>query len=107
VDHGFSNGMLSHRTNPTATKLFNQTYWTQTCGTFILSNGTPREHEGIAASLINTVANYSVSTSLGIAGTIFRETDNRGGNVLGSYRNVWYIAIGLDSLGMAIALYSL
>jgi hypothetical protein len=99
--------MLSHRTNPPATKLFNQTYWAQTCGTFILSNGTPREHERIAANLINTVANYSVSISLGIAGTIFGETDNRVGNVLGSYRNVWYFAIGLDSLGMATALYSL
>jgi hypothetical protein len=67
----------------------------------------PREHQGIAASLINTVVNYSISISLGIAGTIIRQTSNGGSNVLGSYRNAWYFAIGLDGLGMAVALYFL
>lgn len=74
-------------------------------GTIILSNGMPREHQGIAASLINTVVNYTISLSLGIAGTIIRQTNNGKENMLGSYRNAWYFAIGLDGLGMAIALW--
>lgn len=104
-----------------ATAPVSQTYWAQTfvslvimpwgmdmsfpAGTIILSNGMPREHQGIAASLINTVVNYSISLSLGIAGTIVRQTDGGGSNVLGSYRNAWYFGIGLDSLGLMIALY--
>ena len=106
-----------------ATTPVSQTYWAQTfvslvimpwgmdmsfpAGTIILSNGIPREQQGIAASLINTVVNYSISISLGIAGTIIRQTDNGGRNVLGSYRNAWYFAIGLNRVGMAIALYFL
>lgn len=104
-----------------ATTPVSQTYWAQTfvslvvmpwgmdmsfpAGTIILSNGMPREHQGIAASLINTVVNYSISLSLGIAGTIVRQTNDGGENVLGSYRNAWYFAIGLDGLGMVIALW--
>lgn len=98
-----------------------QTYWAQTfisllimpwgmdmsfpAATIILSNSLPKEHQGIAASLINTVVNYSISISLGIAGTIIRQTNDGGKNVLEGYRNAWYFAIGLDGLGMAIALY--
>ncbi|CZT44528.1 related to Drug resistance protein YOR378W [Rhynchosporium secalis] len=106
-----------------ATAAVSQTYWAQTfaailvmpwgmdmsfpAGTIILSNGMPREHQGIAASLVNTVVNYSISLSLGTAGTIVRQTDPRHDNTLGSYRNAWYFAIGLDGLGLVIALYFL
>jgi hypothetical protein len=51
--------------------------------------------------------NYPISISLVIADTIIPQTDKGGNNVLGSYRNAWYFAIGLDGLGMAIALYFL
>lgn len=103
-----------------ATAPVSQTYWAQTfvtlivmpwgmdlsfpCGTIILSESMPREHQGIAASLVNTVVNYSISVSLGIAGTIIRQTNNGGANRLGSIRNAWYFAIGLDGLGLSIAL---
>jgi hypothetical protein len=106
-----------------ATTPVSQIYWAQTFvsliimpwgmdmsfprGTIILSNGMPREHQGIASSLINIVVSYSISMSLGIAGIIIRQTINGGSNVLGSYRNAWYLAIGLDSLAMVIALYFL
>ncbi|CZT09641.1 related to Drug resistance protein YOR378W [Rhynchosporium graminicola] len=106
-----------------ATAAVSQTYWAQTfaailvmpwgmymsfpAGTIILSNGMPRDHQGIAASLVNTVVNYSISLSLGIAGTIARQTDPRHDNTLLSYRNAWYFAIGLDGLGLVIALYFL
>ncbi|KAG4439029.1 hypothetical protein IFR05_005493 [Cadophora sp. M221] len=106
-----------------ATVPVSQTYWAQTfaalivmpwdmdmnfpAGTIILSDGMPREHQGIAASLIKTVVNYSISFSLGIAGTIVRRADGGGDSTLRSYRNAWYFAIGLDGLGMVIALYFL
>jgi formate-dependent nitrite reductase membrane component NrfD len=70
-------------------------------GTIILSNGIPREHQGIAASLINTVVKYSILISLGI-----RQTEEASDEI-GGYRNAWYFAIGLDGLGMVIALYFL
>ncbi|KAI4821480.1 MFS general substrate transporter, partial [Aureobasidium sp. EXF-8845] len=38
--------------------------------TVILSNHMPREHQGLAASLVNTMVNYSISLALGIAGTV-------------------------------------
>jgi hypothetical protein len=38
--------------------------------TVILSNAMPKEHQGLAASLVNTMVNYSISIGLGIAGTV-------------------------------------
>ncbi|KAH6672338.1 hypothetical protein B0J14DRAFT_655222 [Halenospora varia] len=83
-----------------ATTPVEQTYWAQTlvsqvimpwgmdmsfpCGTIILSNAMPREHQGIVASMVNTVVNYSISISLSIAGTIVRYTDSEGTNVRGA-----------------------
>jgi len=114
----FLSGTLLIATTPVS-----QTYWAQTfvcfliitfgmdlsfpSGTIILSQGMPREHQGIAGSLIATVVNYSISLSLGIAGTILRQTDDGGQNVLGSYRNAWYFAIGLEGFGIGIALWFL
>jgi len=75
-------------------------------GTIILSNALPREHQGMAASLVTTTVNYSISLGLGIAGIIMRYTTD-GANELEAYRNSSYFAIGFDGLGMAIALYFL
>ena len=38
--------------------------------TLILSDIFPKHYQGIAASLITTVVNYSISIGLGIAGTV-------------------------------------
>jgi hypothetical protein len=76
------------------------------CGTIILSNAMPREHQGIAGSLVATVVNYSISLSLGIAGTIIRYTQNESTEIQ-TYRYSWYFAIGLDGIGMLIAAYFL
>lgn len=74
-------------------------------GTIILSNGLPKEHQGMAASLINTVVNYSISLGLGIAGTIEQQVNNGGQDVLQGYRGAWYFGISLDALGLVIAAY--
>lgn len=74
-------------------------------GTIILSNTTAKEHQGVAASLVNTVVNYSISIALGIAGTVDRNVNQGGENVLKGYRGAWYFGIGLDGVAVLIALY--
>lgn len=106
-----------------ATMPMYQTYWAQLfvciviipwgmdmsfpAGTIILSNSMPKEHQGVAASLINTVVNYSISIGVGIAGTVEVHT-NRGGrtkeDLQYGFRAALYMAIGLSGLGMALAL---
>jgi hypothetical protein len=38
--------------------------------TLLLSNAMPREHQGVSASLVATIINYSISLALGLAGTV-------------------------------------
>ena len=105
-----------------ATAPVDQTYWAQTfvctmiipwgmdmsfpAATLILSNAVSKEHQGVAASLVNTVVNYSISLSLGFAGTIESHVD-RGGttpaDVLRGYRGAWYMAIGLAGFGLFLS----
>lgn len=97
-----------------------QIYWSQTfvatvvtpwgmdmsfpAATLILSNAVSKEHQGIAASLVNTVVNYSISLALGFAGTVEVHVNNGGHtpeDVLKGYRGAWYIGAGLAALGLA------
>ena len=75
--------------------------------TIILSNSVSKRHQGIAASLINTVVNYSISLGLGFAGTVEVHVD-RGGktpeDVLRGYRGAWYLGIGLAGAGMVVSI---
>lgn len=102
-----------------ATAPVGQTYWGQAfvsmlvtpwgmdmsfpAATLILSNAVPRRHQGIAASLINTVVNYSIALGLGFAGTVEYQT-NRGGRTpadrLRGFRGAYYMGIGLAGLGV-------
>lgn len=98
-----------------------QTYWAQTfvsniimpwgmdmsfpSATIIVSNSTPKDDQGMASSLVNTTVNFSISLSLGIAGTIVRSIDQSGGSQLSSYRGAWYFGIELDGMAVLIALY--
>ncbi|OJD36920.1 yor378w-like protein [Diplodia corticola] len=72
--------------------------------TIILSNHVPKRHQGIAASLVTTVVNYSISWGLGIAGTVEVHVNNGGENILAGYRGAWYSGIGLAGLGIIIAM---
>ncbi|KAK5173206.1 uncharacterized protein LTR77_003328 [Saxophila tyrrhenica] len=63
-------------------------------GTIILSKGTPAHDQWIAASLINTTVNHSISLGLGIARTIIRDVSESGGSTLDGYRGAWYFGIG-------------
>lgn len=99
-----------------------QTYWALTfvcllvipwgmdmsfpAATLMLSNSVERKHQGIAASLVTTVVNYSISLSLGFAGTVEVHVNN-GGNtptdVLKGYRGALYFSTGLGGLGVLLS----
>lgn len=64
----------------------------------------PREHQGVAGSLVNTVVNYSISLGLGLAGTVERYVDPDGSNMLKGYRGASYMGVGLAGLGSIIAI---
>ncbi|OTA94716.1 hypothetical protein M434DRAFT_70917 [Hypoxylon sp. CO27-5] len=73
--------------------------------TLILSDAVHRKHQGIAASLVNTVVNYSISLGLGFAGTVETQVNNGGQNpadILKGYRGAYYMGIGLAGLGVVV-----
>jgi len=104
-----------------ATMPVEQTYWSQAfvstvvmpwgmdmsfpAATIILSDFVAKEHQGIAASLVVTVVNYSISIGLGIAGTTEVHVNNGGQDLLRGYRGAVYAGIGLSGLGCFFALY--
>lgn len=75
--------------------------------TILLSNKVGHEHQGVAASLVNTVVNYSISIGLGLAGTVQRAASkNVNGeptDILGGIRGAWYLGMGLSGVGIAVA----
>lgn len=76
-------------------------------GTLIMSNAVERRHQGMAASLVNTIVNYSISIGVGIAGTVETRV-NAGGHSeqeeLKGYRSALYLGIGLGGLGVLTSL---
>ncbi|CAK4030753.1 MFS general substrate transporter [Lecanosticta acicola] len=96
-----------------------QTYWAETfvafiiisfgmdisfpASTLILSDMAPRNLQGIAASLANTVINYSVSLGLGVAGTAELQVDPDSESLLHGYRIALWVAVGMAGLALLIA----
>lgn len=74
--------------------------------TLVLSNSVEKANQGVAASLVTTIINYSISLGLGFAGTV-EVNVQRGGktmaDILHGYRGALYMAIGLDGLGLFLA----
>lgn len=68
--------------------------------TLFLSDSVPREHQGVSASLVNIVVNYSIAIGLGIAGTVEVERSSNGAHILEGYRAAQYTSVGLASLGL-------
>lgn len=97
-----------------------QTYWAQTfvaiiilpwgmdmsfpAATIVLSRAMPRRHQGLAASLVNTFVNYSISIGLGFAGTVDSQVNDGGKDVPRGYRGAFYMGVGHSSLGVVVAL---
>lgn len=73
--------------------------------TVILSNSMPPEHQGLAASLVNTMVNYSISIALGIAGTV-EVANNRHGaspdDIFWGIRCAWWTGVSLAGCGVVL-----
>jgi len=106
-----------------ATLPINQIYWAQTfvttliipwgmdmsfpAGTLIMSNAVAKKHQGMAASLVNTIVNYSISIGVGIAGTVEVHVNNGGRTAedeLYGYRGAMYVSVGLSGMGVVTSL---
>ncbi|KAF7595209.1 hypothetical protein BBP40_006954 [Aspergillus hancockii] len=63
--------------------------------TLILSNSVPHHHQGLAASLVTTTVNYSISLGLGFAGTVVSNVDDGGRNAVAGIRMpcIWALAL--------------
>lgn len=72
-------------------------------GTLILSNAMPRKHQGLAASLVTTTVNYSISLGLGFAGTVESHVNRGGTDELRGYRGALYMGVGLSGLGLLVS----
>ena len=64
----------------------------------------PQHQQGVAASMLNTAINWSISLGLGIAGTIESEMGTHGRSQLDGYRAALYAGIVLSGLGILVAL---
>lgn len=71
--------------------------------TLLLSNSVSHDKQGISASLVVTVVNYSISIGLGIAGTAVENL--KPSSDLESIHIASYVAIGLCGLGIILAIY--
>ena len=76
--------------------------------TLIVSDSVDKAHQGTAASLVNTIVNYSISLGLGFAGTVEMYTHHSGRTeeevLLHTYRSAIYMGLGLASLGVLLAM---
>lgn len=123
-----------------ATMPLHQSYWAQTfvsvllmpgamnlsypAANMLMSSALPKKEQGVAASLVSTLVNYSISVGLGFAGTVDRYTtdkthgrldaqkvrhdmwDSEAGSVqirLKGLRASFWFAVGLGSVGMVVA----
>lgn len=123
-----------------ATAPLHQSYWAQTflsvllmpgamnlsypAANILLSSALPKEKQGIAASLVSTMVNYSISCGLGFAGSIHRYTIERASKNYGltgpppalsvatppivaarldGLRAAYWFSVGLGGLGVFIA----
>jgi hypothetical protein len=67
----------------------------------------PREHQGLAASLVNTMVNYSISIALGIAGTVEVAVNRKGADatpddVMMGIRCAWWSGVVLAAVGVIL-----
>ena len=75
--------------------------------TIIFSNAVPQQYQGMGASIVMTVVNYSISLGLGFAGTIETNINNGGTTesekLLGYHGALWF-SVGLAGLGLVLTL---
>lgn len=75
--------------------------------TIIFSDAVPPKYQGIGASVVMTIVNYSISLGLGFAGTVEREISHGGhtdDDRKKGYRGAFYFEVGLAGLGLILSL---
>jgi len=98
-----------------------QTYWAETFVSFVIgpfgmdmsfpaatimfSTSVERKHQGMVASLVTTVVNYSISIALGIAGTVVTYTSPGESieELITAVHHAAYVGIGLSGVGVVVA----
>ncbi|TIA90320.1 hypothetical protein E3P99_01657 [Wallemia hederae] len=69
----------------------------------IISDHLPREHQGLAGSLVNTLVNYSIAIALGIAATVEMNVNDGGRDPERGIRGALYLGVGLAAVGLILA----
>lgn len=77
--------------------------WSFPTAVILISSEVTREHQGIAASLVATVLNFSISTGLGLAGNIVHGITPTQ-TLLETYQAAWYFGAALAGFGLFISL---
>lgn len=75
--------------------------------TIIFSNAVPQQYQGMGASIVMTIVNYSISLGLGFAGNIETNINNGGqteSEILAGYRGALWFSVGLAGLGLILSL---
>ncbi|OBT67251.1 hypothetical protein VE03_02674 [Pseudogymnoascus sp. 23342-1-I1] len=75
--------------------------------TIIFSGAVPQQYQGMAASIVLTVVNYSISLGLGFAGTIETNVNNGGSSKsdqLHGYQSALWFSVGLAGFGVILSL---
>ena len=76
-----------------------------TAAQIIASNAVKRKHQGIAGSLIGTLASYGLSTGLGFSGTVETYTNENGKDPVAGFRHALYLGIGIAATAVFLALF--
>lgn len=73
----------------------------------IFSNAVPKQYQGMGASIVMTIVNYSISLGLGFAGTIETNINNGGltkGDKLHGFQSAMWFSVGLSGFGLFLSL---
>ena len=75
--------------------------------TLLLSDVVPHEWQGISASLVATVVNYSISLALGVAGTaVLKQAPGTDFNAeVKATKTAAYVGCALSAVGSLVAIY--
>ncbi|KAL4948791.1 major facilitator superfamily domain-containing protein [Aspergillus filifer] len=104
-----------------ATMPIKQTYWAQLfvsvvvmpwgmemsfpASNVLLSNAMSSEHQGVSASLVATIMNYSISLGLGFGAIVETNLNKGGADLLRGYRGAWYLGVGLAASGIILTMF--
>lgn len=72
------------------------------CSSLIASDKLPKEQQGVAGSLINTIVNYSIALGLALAGNLEDATNDHGRDRLKGFRAAWFLGAGFAGAGIVM-----